>query len=143
MNRSDLLAAYLAEVWGRPYQIGQWDCILFIAEWADRLMAHETGGDRQPDFAEQLRGAYTSEREGIAIFTARTGLNAAIATALTVHDWVPCEISTLDPGDLVLTDLHHPGIWDGTAIVAQPARLSGVLRLHLSHAVAGLHLPNR
>ncbi|MCW1917067.1 hypothetical protein OJ996_25990 [Luteolibacter sp. GHJ8] len=155
MNRSELLAAYLAEVWGRPYRIGQWDCILFIAEWADRLMAHETDGDRQPDFAGQLRGAYTTEREGIAIFTARTGLNAAIATGLTIHDWQLIPIRSRDipvpdaqtpclaPGDIILTDLHHPGIWDGAAIVAQPAKSSGLLRLHPRHALLSLRAPHQ
>ncbi|MCW1915995.1 hypothetical protein OJ996_20575 [Luteolibacter sp. GHJ8] len=142
MNRSELLAAYLAEVWGRPYRIGQWDCILFIAEWADRLQGSET-------FARKLRGHYSTEREGLATFTSSTGVNPAIVTALGIHDWqaVPFRTKTLldplsfQPGDIILTDFHHPGIWDGAAIVAQPARSTGVLRIHFDHATFALRFP--
>ena len=140
--RSSLLNAFLAEVWGRSYQLGQWDCILFIAAWADRLQGTET-------FTPQLRGHYSTEREGLAIFTARTGINAAIAATLTAHGWheVPLRRGDtpvpghLHPGDIILTDLHHPGIYDGHAILAHPARSCGLLLLHPSHGVLALRWP--
>lgn len=135
MNRSHRLDAFLSEVWGRPYQIGEWDCVLFIAAWADRL-----SGSAKP-FSRELKGGYWSEAEGFRRF-ASNGLNVAVHVNLVQQGWremVPAV--GFQVGDIVLTDLHHPGIWDGSKIVAQPARASGLLSLHPSHAVSALRWP--
>jgi hypothetical protein len=136
MTRAEQLDQFLAEVWGRPYQLGQWDCILFIAAWADLLQGTDT-------FTLQFRGQYTTESQAIRQF-ARHGINLAIAETLTSHGLHEMPIrrgGTPVPGDIILTDLHHPGIWDGLAIVAQPARSTGILHLHPRHANRAFRWP--
>lgn len=142
-SRQALLTDFLAEVWGRPYQLGQWDCILFIAAWADRLMAQGGGASRAPSLTSQFHGQYTTEAQAIRRF-ARHGINQAITTTLNAHGWQKIPITPHSPlpdphflpGDIILTDLHHPGIWKGAKIVAQPARASGLLHVHFRHAIS-------
>jgi hypothetical protein len=141
--RSSLLNAFLSEVWGRRYQLGQWDCILFIAAWADRL--HFPGRADRPgppiSFTDRFRGKYSTEEGGLRRF-ARHGINPAITAALLQHGWNRVPDYTFLPGDIILTDLFHPGIWDGSKIVAQPARATGLLHLLPSHAVLALRYPS-
>jgi hypothetical protein len=137
-HRSSLLSQFLAEVWGRPYQLGQWDCILFIAAWADRVQGGET-------ITRQFRGQYSTEFQAIRQF-AKQGINLAIARTLTRHGWHAMPKrggGTPIPGDIILTDLHHPGVWDGGGIVCQAARASGHLRLHAHHRRLNYHLDLR
>ena len=142
MSRTELLDQFLAEVWGRPYQIGKWDCILFIAAWAD-LLAGSSGvppGSSSSSLTAALRGRYTTEHEAIRNF-APQGINPAIAATLAAHGWHFVPASAFHPGDIILTDLHHPGIWNGAAILAQPARSTGLLHLHPRHATLALCWP--
>lgn len=135
MNCSHLLAAFLAEVWGRPYQVGEWDCVLFITAWADRISGSTT------PLRKELMHGYQTEAAGIRRF-ARNGINVAVHANLIHQGWremVPAV--GFQVGDIVLTDLEHPGIWDGLAIAAQPARSTGLLRLHPRHARLGLRWP--
>lgn len=131
MSRADQLARFLADHWGRPYELGTWDCILFVAAWADIL-------DGQGHVA-RLRGTYGTEAAGLARL-APHGINAAISETLGTCGW-----ETVGPpyelGDIVLTDLGHPGVWDGTRILAQPARAAGVLQIHPRHAISGMRRP--
>jgi len=131
MRRSDQLARFLADHWGRPYELGTWDCILFIATWAGTL-------DGQGHAAD-LRGTYGTETAGLARL-APHGINAAIAARLATGGWEPVG-PPYEVGDIVLTDLGHPGVWDGTRILAQPARATGLLQIHPRHAVSGLRWP--
>ena len=138
-SRAALLADFLAEVWGRPYQLGQWDCILFIAAWADRVAAASCCRPNPlPSLTAALHGQYTTEADAIRQL-APNGINAAILANLVHQGWreiVP--VTGFLPGDIILTDLAHPGIWDGEAVVAQPARSRGRLFIHTSHASVGL-----
>lgn len=54
------LNQYLSEALQRPYEVGNWDCALFVAEWVDIL----TGSDR----AEHFRGLYSEKAEGLGKF---------------------------------------------------------------------------
>jgi hypothetical protein len=51
---------YLKDSLSRPYEVGEWDCALFVAEWVDIL----TGSDR----ADYFRGLYQEKEEGLAQF---------------------------------------------------------------------------
>ena len=51
---------YLRDSLSRPYEVGEWDCALFVAEWVDIL----TGSDR----ADYFRGLYQEKEEGLAQF---------------------------------------------------------------------------
>jgi hypothetical protein len=141
ISRSSLLSRFLEEAWGRPYQLGQWDCILFIAAWADRLMTQGGGASRAPSLTAALHGQYTTEAGAIRQL-APNGINAAIQAALTRRGWKErLPVDGFQPGDIILTDLHHPGIYDGRSILAQPARSSGLLHLYPSHGVLALRWP--
>lgn len=54
------LNKYLRESLSRPYEVGEWDCALFVAEWVDIL----TGSNR----ADYFRGLYQEKEEGLAQF---------------------------------------------------------------------------
>ena len=51
---------YLRDSLSRPYEVGEWDCALFVAEWVDIL----TGSNR----ADYFRGLYQEREEGLAQF---------------------------------------------------------------------------
>lgn len=51
---------YLKDSLSRPYEVGEWDCALFVAEWVDIL----TGSNR----ADYFRGLYQEREEGLAQF---------------------------------------------------------------------------
>lgn len=136
MTRSEQLASYLKESFERTYLVGHWDCIIFVAMWADLL----EGSDRH---TSRIRDTYTNETHGRERW-APESINAAVSAQLMAAGW---EVVTrtekgqpwpFQPGDIVLTNLQHPGIWDGEKIVAQPANAVGVLHIHPRHARAGL-----
>lgn len=140
MTRSELLAAYLEEAWGRPYLVGHWDCIIFVSMWADRL----AGGDH----TAALRDTYTTEQRGRELY-APGGINLAILQRLTDAGWHAVKrgesgklVDSLQPGDIVLTNLDHPGVWTGDSVAAQPARAAGLLKIHPRHVVGALRSPS-
>ena len=51
---------YLRDSLSRPYEVGEWDCALFVAEWVDIL----TGSER----ADYFRGLYREKEAGLAQF---------------------------------------------------------------------------
>ena len=51
---------YLRDSLSRPYDVGEWDCALFVAEWVDIL----TGSER----ADYFRGLYQEKEAGLAQF---------------------------------------------------------------------------
>jgi len=150
-TRADLLKQYLAEAWGRPYLVGHWDCIIFVAMWADTVAAaarrRPSEGRLAPSdliHTAALRDTYTTEQRGRELY-APGGINLAILQRLTDSGWQAVKrgesgklVDVLEPGDIVLTNLDHPGIWTGDSIAAQPARASGILKFHAGHGTGGL-----
>lgn len=139
MTRSEQLAAYLKESFNRTYLVGHWDCIIFISMWADQLAGQ--------DHTSTFRDTYTTEEAGRERW-AFPDVNTAISYHLLGAGWqkverpAPGEPLSLEVGDIVLTKLHHPGIWDGKKIVAQPANATGQLHIHPRHISGGLRPPD-
>lgn len=130
MTRSEQLAAYLQESFERTYLVGHWDCIIFIAMWADLISGQ--------NHTATLRDTYTSEEAGRERWVARS-INDSIRWTLQTEGWHLIKRGEpLEVGDIVLTNLHHPGIWDGEKIVAQPANATGMLSMHPRHTQRAL-----
>jgi hypothetical protein len=54
-NDKLLLAQYLSEIRFKKYSLGEFDCVLFVADWIDRL----TGGN----WTKDIKGKYASKRD--------------------------------------------------------------------------------
>jgi len=93
------LAAFIESQRTRPFQYGQFDCMLFCADAIKSI----TG----VDYAESLRG-YTSIAEANAIID-RYGSKEALISAVLQRD--PIHISAAMRGDVVLATL--PTVDDG------------------------------
>lgn len=129
MSRAEQLDAFLREAWDCAYLVGHWDCVMFVAAWADRISGQ--------DHLATLQDTYTNEAEG-RLRHAPGGISAAIRWALLQAGWIDVKRGDLAAGDIVFTNLEHPGIWDGEKIVAQPARAAGLLHVHPRHLKGGM-----
>ena len=129
-----LLDLHLRESFGHRYQPGQHDCVLFLATWADRL----TGSA----IAAELRGTYTTHFQGLRRHAAKSTICQSVESRLLAAGWrlVPGTEAFLE-GDIILTDIDHPGIWRGKSIVATAFGAAGHAYLHRRHATAALRWP--
>jgi len=133
MTLSEKLDAYLQESFNRHYLVGHWDCIIFVAMWADLISGQS--------HTETLRDTYTSEESGREKWVP-SSTNDAIVWALQREGWQKIKPGEpFEVGDIILTNLHHPGIWDGEKIVAQPANATGLLYIQAGHSCGGLRRP--
>lgn len=123
------LETYLTEARESAYEPGLHDCVTFVAGWADM----QSGADH----AGSLLGTYASKWKGLARYAA-TGVCAAVRVRLVGCGWVSVAAEDLQDGDIVLTDMDHPGIYFEGAIWAQPLACAGSLILHKNHAKEGL-----
>ena len=80
---------YLKDSLSRPYEVGEWDCALFVAEWVDIL----TGSER----ADYFRGLYREKEAGLAQFGP---LRRRVAMELDSLGFFKAETARL--GDVVL-----------------------------------------
>lgn len=131
----ELLAAYLKSTFGQRYRPGTHDCITFIARWADDL----AGTDRLSEF----RNTYTTKFQGLHKHLQGVSLPAAISSRLLADGWQELP-SGEEPqiGDIVLTDLDQPGIWNGRTIVLQIVGAAGHAYLHRRHLRAAYRWPS-
>lgn len=142
MTRTEKLARYLADSFQRAYLVGHWDCIVFVSMWADLMEGGHSCPPDRPSHTGTIRDTYTSEDFGRERW-APESINAAISSHLKAAGWEVVERPAqgqpwpFQLGDIVLTNLQHPGIWDGEKIIAQPANAAGVLHIHPRHAHGG------
>lgn len=128
-DRMTLLHRYLAEVRGRAFEPGKWDCALFAAGWVKAC----TGKDP----ARGWRGKYRSISRGLAMLRDAEGtdhVGLADRWAKPVSGWMQAR-----PGDLaVVMDGEHPcfGIVGGSRIhVLLPSRGLDVVPLSRAERV--------
>jgi len=129
-----LLDHHLRESFGHRYKPGEHDCVLFLATWADRVAGST--------IAAELRGTYTTHFQGLRRHAAKTTICAAVEARLIAAGWqlVPGS-AEFQEGDIILTDIDHPGIWRGKSIVATAFGAAGHAYLHRRHATAALRWP--
>ncbi|MDB6078761.1 MAG: hypothetical protein JWO82_2508 [Akkermansiaceae bacterium] len=112
---------------------GQWDCVLFIAAWADLV----TGSDHLGHY----RGLYATHFGGLRI-AGPEGICGAVRRTLRGAGWSEVvDPAEFRPGDVVLTTLDHPGIWAGDCIASAARGAAGHTFLHPSQARSALHPP--
>jgi hypothetical protein len=130
-----LLDQHLRDTFGVRYQPGRHDCVLFIAVWADLL----TGSTH----AEKLRGTYTTHFQGLRHHVgAGATICQRVQETLLAAGWVLLpHVMEFQTGDVILTDIDHPGIWRGKSIVATAFGAAGHAYLHRRHATAALRFP--
>ncbi len=116
----------------KPYRPGTHDCVTLIAQWADLL----TGSNH----LQNLSGTYATKFQGLGRHTTGS-VCAAIRVHLLNHGWQETPIASLKQGDIVLTDVDHPGIFHSGTIHAQPFGCTGALQLHPNHAKSALTWP--
>ena len=129
------LDLHLKETFGLRYKPGEHDCVLFLAKWADIVAGSTIEAD--------LRGTYTTHFQGLRRHAARSTICGAVQTRLLAAGWhlVP-GTAEFQEGDIILTDIDHPGIWRGKSIVATAFGAAGHAYLHRRHATAALRWPS-
>lgn len=123
-------AEHIAAAAEKPYSPGNHDCVTFIAAWAD----HVSGSSH----LACLEKTYVTKWEGMSRHKATSGICEAIARTLTAAGWALVQKGDLQEGDIVLTNLDHPGIYHASRIHAQPLGCTGTLAFHPRHAKGGL-----
>lgn len=123
------LKAYLTEASEKTYRPGLHDCATLIAGWADAVSGSDHKGD--------MLGTYASKWKGLERYAA-IGVCPAVCARLMGCGWVVVDSADLEDGDIVLTDLDHPGIFYDSGIWAQPMGCAGSLIIHRKHAKGGL-----
>ena len=129
---TEILTQYLRETFGQRYQPGTHDCVLFVAGWADLLSGS--------NHAELLRGSYQTHFQGLKKHVGKSSsICDAVRRTLLAAGWklVPGQDHFLT-GDIILTDIDHPGIWRDKSIVATAFGAAGHSYLHVRHATAAL-----
>jgi hypothetical protein len=89
---ASLLSAFLSEAGRRGFARGRNDCMLFAADWVERL----TGRDPAAEF----RSAYDSAEAANAILQERGGSRAIVASLLQPLGWR--RVDTQRAGDIAL-----------------------------------------
>lgn len=100
-----LLKQYLSDAAALRFQWGTHDCMLFAADWAQRL----TGIDP----AAQWRGSYASADAAEALIERHGGARGIVAAGLRAAGWRP--VWPPKAGDICVVEAPAPG---GTAHVA-------------------------
>lgn len=121
------LSAYLDAAAQCRYSPGKHDCITFLAGWVDGISGTTFGNDVR----------YSTKWRGLAQH-APAGVCNAVRAALVGAGWIEVEADAIKDGDVVLTDLDHPGIWHRGTIRCQPVGCAGGLFLNARHAKGGL-----
>jgi hypothetical protein len=126
------LDIYLRACFGKRYQPGQHDCVLFIAGWADLVSGSS--------HSEGLRGSYATHFAGLKKHVGKgSSISLAVEKHLLAAGWQRVtDASDFQTGDIILTDGDHPGIWRGKSIVASAFGFAGHAYLHRRHATAAL-----
>lgn len=129
------LDLHLKETFGLRYKPGEHDCVLFLAGWADIVAG--------TSIAAELRGSYGTHFQGLRRHAAKTTICGAVEARLLAAGWqlVP-GTAEFREGDIILTDIDHPGIWRGKSIVATAFGAAGHAYLHRRHATAALRWPS-
>ena len=118
---------YLRDSLSRPYEVGEWDCALFVAEWVDIL----TGSDR----ADYFRGLYQEKEEGLAQFGP---LRRRVAMELDSLGFFKAESARLGDGALLRGGLIGIVIEIGEALavatVLENTSQGGLITLPMDYA---------
>jgi hypothetical protein len=129
------LDEHLKQTFGLRYKPGEHDCVLFLARWADIVAGSS--------IENELRGTYATHFQGLRRHAAKTTICGAVEARLLAAGWqlVP-GTAEFQKGDIILTDIDHPGIWRGKSIVATAFGAAGHAYLHRRHATAALRWPS-
>jgi hypothetical protein len=128
------LDLHLKETFGLRYQPGEHDCVLFLARWADIVAGSA--------IEAELRGSYTTHFQGLRRHAPKSTICGSVEARLLAAGWqlVPGK-EEFREGDIILTDIDHPGIWRGKSIVATAFGAAGHAYLHRRHATSALRWP--
>ena len=101
------LPRFLADAAAKPFQFGDWDCVITLANW----IAWRTG----VDVAADIRGTYSDDAGWVAIVLREGGMANFISGRAAKVGWVRKESPELGDIGLLRTrdNLRVGGIWDG------------------------------
>lgn len=110
--KAELLPTFLQRAASVPFEFGQWDCAMTLANWGWLVL----GYDPAPD----LRGSYKNERGWVRICKQAGGLDRIVNGIALAAAWVPIEEPLL--GDIAIVetpDTPTGAIWSGRYWVAK------------------------